>query len=250
MNEDFKILFSGCMSGVAQTWIGYPLDTVKIRYIEGKDKNIINCIKHIKNDGYRNFYKGVSAPILGAVFSGAQCFYTYSLFKKYTNNSFIAGNLSGIVLSLTESPTDLIKSRMQINPKATYKETINKILLKKELTKGLGATMLRNSFATGIFFSSYEYVKNIVTEKTNIYVGIGVAGSVAGCLSWGLNYPIDNIKTRIQTDTKNRYKGIFDCYRKTKMKCLWHGFAPCMVRASIVNPCVFMAYELSIKAFN
>lgn len=246
--DDSKIIFSGCMGGIAQTLVGHPLDTIKVRYIERKDKSIINCVKYIKKTGYKNFYKGVSVPILGSVFSGAQCFYTFSLFKNYTNNDFLAGALSGVVLSLTEGPSDAIKTRMQISPNADYVKTIHNLWLKKELTKGLGATIIRNSFSTGVFFSSYTYTKKTLSKKSyNEYTNILVAGSVAGSLSWGLNYPMDNIKTRLQTDTGNKYKGILDCLKKTKFKYLWNGFSVCIARAIIVNPFIFMAYELSIK---
>ena len=46
------------------------------------------------------------------------------------------------------------------------------------------------------------------------------AGGTAGVLSWIISYPLDVIKSRIQAQkmTKNYYRGVLDCLKKTLLK--------------------------------
>ena len=254
--DDSKIIISGGLAGFAQILTGYPFDTVKVRYIKDNHKTLFSCIKSIKKTGYKSFYRGVSSPLVGSLFTNVKTFYLYSWCNKYTSNYLVSGSITGLGLAIIETPTDLIKSRMQINQNLSYKETIKEITgsnynnnnnykkLYKGLYKGLNITMLRNSISVGLYFWGYENTKKIFSNE---YIGTFIGGSVAGLCCWGPNYPMDNIKTRIQTDTTGKYKGIIDCIKKTSTKQLYKGFIPCVTRSMIVNPFVFLAYETGIK---
>ena len=250
--DDLKIMTGGAFAGLAQIVTGHPFDTVKVRYIKNKHKyrGVLDCVKTIRSEGYLRFYRGVSSPMVGSVIMNVQTFYLYSWFRRYFNgNPFLSGSLTGLVLSLTESPIDLIKSRMQITSSTTSTQTIKTIGI-RNIYKGLGITSLRNIFAVGGFFWGYDLVKK---SFENHYVGAFVGGSAAGFMCWGPVYPLDNIKTRIQTDTKNQYNGIIDCVKKvwkrSGFRGFWNGFSPCVVRGMVVNPFVFLAYEVGIQKF-
>jgi solute carrier family 25 carnitine/acylcarnitine transporter 20/29 len=246
--NDKTIVISGACAGLAQVLTGHPFDTVKVRYVSQNYKNILECINHIRTEGYKNFYRGISSPLLGSVVMNVQTFYTYNYFKQYHDN-LVAGSLTGIALSLIESPTDLIKSRMQVNSTLTYVETIKNIGY-KNIYKGLGITTFRNFVSVGLYFWGYETTKSLFTNE---YIGSFIGGSVGGFLCWGPNYPMDNIKIRYQTDTTNIYRGIIDCIRKTYIqegvKTFWKGIVPCVARAMVINPFVFLAYEVTVKKF-
>jgi solute carrier family 25 carnitine/acylcarnitine transporter 20/29 len=82
--------------------------------------------------------------------------------------------------------------------------------------------------------------------KSNPLFGSLVSGGLSGAACWGLTYPLDNIKTRIQSDNldpkKRKYSNTLDCIRKTKFKDMWKGFTPCVLRAVPVNAAIFFGY--------
>lgn len=246
--SDLTIISSGAFAGLAQVITGYPFDTVKVRYINNNHTSIIKCIKTIKNESYRNFYRGVWSPMVGSIFINVQTFYTYSLFNTYFN-TFMSGAMTGVLLASIETPIDLIKSRIQINPTSTYVNVIKSVGVKNSF-KGLKITIWRNFISVGLFFWGYETTKNLFDNQ---YIGSFVGGAVAGFMSWGPNYPLDNIKTRIQTDINSNYKGIVDCikktYKTTGFRSFWGGFTPCIIRSMVVNPFIFLAYEIGMNNF-
>ena len=253
--NDLSVLAGGALAGLAQTITGHPFDTVKVRYISynlniNKKYSIRDCIKQIKSEGYRYFYKGVLTPMVSSVFINVQTFYIFSYSNtNITNNCFISGAITGGLLTFTESPTDLIKSRLQINSLSTYSDVIKNMKI-KDITKGFNICLFRNILSTGLYFGSYSTIKQRIDNDN---LGSLAGGIVAGVLGWAPIYPLDNIKTRLQTDTNNKYTCVLDCIRKTihteGYRGFGNGFIPCIIRAIIVNPFIFLAYEVGVKYF-
>ncbi|KAJ3093304.1 Mitochondrial carrier protein ymc2 [Physocladia obscura] len=81
-------------------------------------------------------------------------------------------------------------------------------------------------------------------------------GAASGYIFWVTIYPVDVIKSRVQTDgfkgtLDQKYKGSFDCARKIVvadgLKGLYRGFWTCMARAGPVNGIVFVSFETAMK---
>ena len=242
---DIKELISGSCAGISQILIGHPLDTIKIRYIKYNYSNFYNCLKDIK--GVSNFYKGVRSPLIGSIFINAQTFSLYNKLRK-NHNSFNSGACTGLSLSLIETPIDLIKIRMQIRnnkmSNISYISLIKEIELKRIYT-GFGITCIRNYISVGLYFSSYEKLKDNIDNK---YFGSFIAGAGSGFCCWGPTYFLDNIKTQIQSDTTYK-SNIISVIKNNSFKSLWRGFSPCICRAIIVNPFVFLTYEITKNKF-
>ena len=72
-----------------------------------------------------------------------------------------------------------------------------------------------------------------------------MGGGVAGISSWFVGYPIDFLKTKIQSqDLDNKvYRGMLDCFRKNVEKygyrCLTRGLVTVCIRAFPVNAVAF-----------
>ena len=71
---------------------------------------------------------------------------------------------------------------------------------------------------------------------------------------WLTIYPIDSIKSKLQTDgfgKDAKYKGIIDCAKITMrtegVAGFFRGFAPCMIRAAPVNAGTFFAFEMAMR---
>ena len=68
------------------------------------------------------------------------------------------------------------------------------------------------------------------------------AGGLAGIAYWALVFPLDTLKTRIQTDSPHKpaYSGMLDCARKVVraegLAGLFKGWQPCFARAVPAKP--------------
>ena len=58
---------AGFISGSISTYLGHPLDTIKVRMQVGRHNHgISDSLKHIiKNEGFFGLYKGVLPPVIG-----------------------------------------------------------------------------------------------------------------------------------------------------------------------------------------
>lgn len=76
---------------------------------------------------------------------------------------------------------------------------------------------------------------------------IALFGGIAGEVLWLASYPMDVIKSKMQTDaldkSQQRYKGTIDCIRKTWVTegalGFWRGIAPTLMRAMPVSAGTF-----------
>lgn len=78
-------------------------------------------------------------------------------------------------------------------------------------------------------------------------------GGLAGSGSWLFTYPIDYIKTLIQSDNldKRKYKNAIDCvkikYKEEGIRTFFKGLGVTMIRSFPVNGCGFMAFEFMMR---
>jgi solute carrier family 25 carnitine/acylcarnitine transporter 20/29 len=214
---DINVIFSSFLSGISQVLFGHPFDTIKVL----KQNN-----NNITSQSYKNLYKGMKYPIIQTPIINIANFYsTYYFQKKYKANLYFSTIFSGIISSIIVTPFDHYKIMKQNNIQYSYK--INNILLSY---KYLHVVTLREIPSLVIYFNSYEYLK----RYTNSYL---LSGGVSGILSWGFTYPIDTIKTRLQSNNANNFKDAI------LQKNLYRGIVPCLIRAFIVNGLSFYIYE-------
>jgi solute carrier family 25 (mitochondrial carnitine/acylcarnitine transporter), member 20/29 len=231
---------SGAAAGLAQVVTGYPFDTLKVHY---------QTKGHIRGLVARDLFRGILSPMYGGIAVNMTQFWVYGAMQRKYNNPFLSGAIAGGVISLYESPIELLKCRMQVGTES-YKDCIKRIARDnpkkspvQNLYRGFWATTLRNVPAVGIYYWSYEHTKKLFNNR---YVGAFIGGSVSGILCWAPNYPIDNWKTQIQVDSSKKTLSIIEVIRRTGWQKSWRGFWPCIVRAGVVNPFVFLAYEITI----
>ncbi|CAM9837183.1 unnamed protein product, partial [Phaeothamnion confervicola] len=83
-----------------------------------------------------------------------------------------------------------------------------------------------------------------------------VAGGAAGFGFWGVFYPLETIKTRMQGDAtepaKRLYSSVTDCFKKTYaengMRAFYKGYAPSIARAVPVNAAIFTGFTAAKRA--
>lgn len=243
--ENLTTILSGSASGIAQTIVGHPLDTLKVLSVTQK-RNSFDILKSLN---FKNMYNGILSPLSSAVLLNTSIFYSYEFaLKRLPDNSlnsvFLAGAFSGIPLAFLETPTELLKCQLQANPNQSYRQILSRYGV-KSLYRGYWSTLSRNIPQMGLYFWSYEMMKR--QYPNNEMFGSFLGGGLAGLLGWGTIYPIDSIKTRMQTDSLNvnkvKYSSYYECMRNMSFKSYYRGFYPCIIRAVPVNACVFLAYS-------
>ncbi|PPD95641.1 hypothetical protein GOBAR_DD07340 [Gossypium barbadense] len=181
----------------------------------------------------------------------------------------MAGVGTGAIQSLIVSPVELIKIRLQLSKKTSPTGPIHvaKTILKTEgirgLFRGLNITILRDAPAHGIYFWTYEYMREQLhpgCRKTGdeSLKTMWISGGLAGVSSWIGCYPLDVVKTRLQaqswTSSRKGYDGVIDCVEKSVKQeghgVLWRGLRTTLARAFVVNGAIFAAYETAMKVFD
>lgn len=79
-----------------------------------------------------------------------------------------------------------------------------------------------------------------------------LAGGLAGIGYWVFIYPIDYVKTLLQTDNmaKPKYSGMLDCFRQRSadgFKSFFRGYTVCMMRSVPVNAGGFFVFEMAMR---
>ncbi len=224
------IFINSFIAGGAQTLLGHPFDTIKTYKQVNYNIKTFNIIKNIIGDkGLSYLYRGFLPPLIGGCIQNSILFSTENNFQKITNNNYyLSGFLAGSLTSLVVSPAELIKANMQINEKIS----INEIIKEKNLLRGLGLTMIRDSIGFGIYFGTFNYLQN---KNNNPLIN----GGITGVLSWIYSYPIDVIKTKYQISNDSLNYII----KNNNMKMLISGMPIMLIRAFFVNAGIFYIYE-------
>lgn len=208
--EKEKLALAGFLSGSIQCIIGHPFDTKKV---------LIQSKKNIYPLTLKNLYKGLSYPLLTQSIVNSIMFTSYEFLKFNEFNNIVSGGGAGILTGLILTPIELLKINKQVNI-----NSYNKIF------RGLNATLGREIIGTSIYFSVYANLKSSDFSSFT-------SGGIAGCSSWIVSYPLDVIKTRIQSSPNETYKNAINKGH------LYKGIGICLARAFLVNACGFWTYE-------
>lgn len=141
-----------------------------------------------------------------------------------------------------------MKIQTQIN--THVKESSIKLLMREifhnkfiNIYKGISTTILREVIGIALYYGSYEAAVRQICQWKDIprrfanYSDYLLAGSTAGLVYWTFAYPLDVIKTRIQSGApKNK---IFHDFRSSS----YRGFKVIALRAIIVNGISFATFE-------
>ena len=113
----------------------------------------------------------------------------------------------------------------------------------------------------GMYFLVYEAVVGYKMKKDNLTraqlpaLWAMLGGFISGPTLWLMVYPMDVIKSRLQTDALDKksrtYKGTLDCARQIFAQNGWRGFfrglIPTLARAPISNSATFVTYEFAAR---
>lgn len=188
---------------------------------------------------------------------------------------FLAGCITGVATTSITVPVELIKARLQIQynrpsgTPATYNGPLDcarKVLASegpRGLFRGTVATLWRDVPGSGFYFAAYEVTRRAFLKEGQSITDLPVyatliAGGMGGIFNWITVFPLDVIKSRLQTAESGRYhagtRGMIQCGRELiaehGVRALYKGLSPALVRAFPANACCFVAFELTMKVLN
>jgi len=205
---------AGGVSGICGAVVGHPFDTVKSNH---------QVNRHVDRS-MRTLFKGSISATLIAVLTNSLTFGCTESIEKITNNYFVSGFITGGLNSLLINPLEYRKIQYQIWGKSGG----------REIFRGLQACFVRESIAWSVYFGVYHYLRDRDQHPA-------VAGAIVGPLSWFITYPIDVLKTKIQSTTCN--STYVQIIKTTQRKEFYAGLSYCLMRAFVVNAITFPLYE-------
>ncbi|RDB25226.1 putative mitochondrial carrier C4G9.20c [Hypsizygus marmoreus] len=296
MSKTVKDLTAGTAGGIAQVLVGQPFDIVKVRMQtspKGTYKGMMDCAGGIfKNEGPLAFYKGTLTPLLGIGVCVSIQFGALEYTKRYfarqnllngrggedgamlgAGQLFTAGVFAGLANGVVSGPVEHIRIRLQTqsNTNPTYAgpmDAIKKIYSAHGIAgiyKGQAVTLLRESAGYGIYFLTYEKLVQWEMQKKGIRrdqispLNAVLYGATAGYTLWAIIYPIDMIKSRMQTDgfspsTGQKYTSTLDCVRKVwrteGIGAFTRGLGPTLIRSPFANGATFLGFEMANRLLN
>ncbi|KAL1938184.1 hypothetical protein VTO73DRAFT_11828 [Trametes versicolor] len=227
---------AGTVAGMAAVVVGYPFDTVKVRFqnpqISSKYRSTAHAVFTIvREERIRGLYRGMIAPLAGAPPLNGLVFSTYrSLLQAQLGDEpttptltqiNLAGAGSGVLSSLITTPAELIKIHQQSLVRTAHspaalrdRDVVLHIWRHHGLRgfyRGIGATALRD-VGYGAYFAAYEATLRYWPRPHSASADAGgsklenhslaallTAGGTAGVAGWIVTFPFDVVKTRMQT---------------------------------------------------
>lgn len=130
----------------------------------------------------------------------------------------------------------------------------------RSVFRGSFMTLARDGPGSAAYFATYEYTKRALSPKGPdgkptgelSLLAVMTAGGAAGVAMWIPVFPVDTIKSRLQSAEGRPTIGgvVGGLYKSGGMKAFFPGMGPAMARAVPANAATFLGVELAHKAMN
>lgn len=283
MSSDF---FAGYLSGALGIIVGNPLDVVKVRLQAGSTAAASDSPQTIGKSP-TGYLRGAAAPILGYGALNSLLYMSYNRSLKLLDPSlfdptklagvdlskiWLAGAIGGFASWAVSAPSELVKCRVQLGVDGQRSSwQVFKSVVAKDGVRGLYlggvVTGLRDSIGYGFYFWSYELSKRLLLSRqadpfqAPTTVEVLLSGGVAGVVTWVSIYPLDLVKSRVQTQPQARlpseeapllkpigqsrssWQIARSMYRTEGVGAFYSGLGVCSLRAFLVNAVQWYTYE-------
>jgi solute carrier family 25 carnitine/acylcarnitine transporter 20/29 len=223
----------------------------------------------VQKEGLLAFYKGTLAPLFGVGACVSVQFYAFHEAKRQLQSSsvYTHGAIAGMVNTPITSPVEQLRILLQTQPSGANKiyhgprDALRKIWRQhglKAVFRGFNITLLREAQAYGVWFYAYESliayaIKSQGVERHEISTPqLLLFGALSGQALWLASYPLDVIKTRVQSDLdfSKRVSSLNVAKRLLREQGIggfWKGIGPALVRAVPCSAGTFATVELTLR---
>lgn len=282
---------AGALAGLVNTLVLSPLDVVKTRlqvqgsatFASNRYHGLVDALRAmLREEGFRSYYRGLSASLWAFVPNWAIYWYSYETFKRaYTPSGrrpspmvhVLSALSAGGLTAVTTAPFWTLKSRLQVDMAVgsahrRYRSVphgFRKIMRQEGVSglyKGLTATLLGLGHVA-IQFPLYEHLKTTLSRRAD-RDGEGdgqvrashilAASSMSKVVASAFFYPHEVLRTRIQVDrtavrSSTELVRIVDMFseilKRDGAKGLYRGFAANLMRTVPACMLTFTSYELA-----
>ncbi|KAJ8920122.1 hypothetical protein NQ315_011779 [Exocentrus adspersus] len=175
----------------------------------------------------------------------------------------IAGAIAGVMEHCVMYPLDSVKTRMQsLTTSGTegIGETLLRMVRHEGLlrpVRGMSAMVVGAGPSHALYFSSYEYLKNTLTQYTSSHryhtLVYGASGCIATLIHDGFMNPAEVVKQRMQM-TNSPYKSALRCvqhiYQSEGLAAFYRSYTTQLTMNVPFQSIHFVVYELSQKVIN
>ncbi|KAF2152678.1 mitochondrial carrier [Myriangium duriaei CBS 260.36] len=285
--QSLRSLVAGGVGGICAVVVGHPFDLVKVRLQtaeKGVYNGAIDVVrKTIAREGLRRgLYAGVSAPLVGVTPMFAVSFWGYDVGKRIVgsvskvegeNYSIAqistAGLLSAVPMTLITAPFERVKVLLQIQGQKTLApgekpkyaggvDVVRQLYAEggvRSVFRGSVMTFARDGPGSAAYFATYEYIKRKLTPVDAdgkpsgqlSLTAVMAAGGAAGVAMWIPVFPVDTIKSRLQSaEGSPTISGVVkSVYARGGIKAFFPGFGPALARAVPANAATFLGVEVA-----
>jgi len=284
--DQVKSFTAGGIGGVFAVISGHPFDLIKVRQqtapAGSPGASALGAVKAtLARDGPRGLYRGVGAPLAGVTPVFAVSFWGYSMGQQIVRGVgkidekqdlsigqvATAGFLSAIPMTLLTAPFERIKVVLQIQGQTKLPEGQKPLTGPLEtaahiyrnggmssLFRGSFATLARDGPGSALYFAMYEYMKRKSPRDENNEIPLGsimLAGGCAGIAMWVPVFPIDTIKSNLQSSEVPISIGQVtrQIYARGGLGAFFPGVGAALARSFPANAATFLGVEITYRLF-
>jgi solute carrier family 25 carnitine/acylcarnitine transporter 20/29 len=275
---------AGTVAGVVQAIVGHPFDTVKSRVQMGAP-SISACIRDmVRTEGPLAAYKGVLPPIVvsgayNATLFSSNAFWT-RVFTPASHRDGDALPLSTIIgasvctapaIATVICPSEVIKVRLQLQQggKPEFAGVLDCAAktFRNEgpatFLKGFGTITAMRVVGLPFYFTGYTVSRDFFAARLVSPAGDGskaptpgyifmMAGGVGGVAFWSACYPLDFLKTRVQSAKGggSPLQIAAAVVKEGGVRAMYKGLSACLLRAVPANASAWYAMETTKRLLN
>ncbi|GBE87547.1 mitochondrial carrier [Sparassis latifolia] len=242
-----KDITFGSIAGITSKFFEHPFDLTKVRLQSqvldetARFSGPIDCLRQtFKNEGIRGLYRGLPAPIVGAMAENASLFWAYTelqnLIRRMSETPesqrlslaqlALAGSGAGSITSFVLTPIELVKCKMQVQmlmapsgatlpgPLAVLSSVLREGGL-RGLWLGHTGTFIRETGGGAAWFASKEGVARLLLQRRHASDKhelhgweSAVSGACAGVAYNVALFPADSVKSTMQTEQELRPRAL------------------------------------------
>ncbi|KAK9470493.1 mitochondrial carrier domain-containing protein [Dipodascopsis tothii] len=268
---------AGFVGGAVQVLIGQPFDLIKVRMqTGGASGSLLGAVRSVvRTEGVGAFYKGTASPLLGVGACVSVQFYAFHEARRALlrgrsgelsmGQFYVAGAVAGVANAPIAGPVEQVRILLQAQTDGRYagpRDVVRRLYAAggvRALFRGQAVTLLREAQAYGLWFVTFEALMGRLAgwhgRRDAVPTWqVAACGAAAGEVLWLGSYPLDVIKSRVQSDgigAEQRYRSARHAaavlYREAGLAGFWRGLVPTLLRATPCSAGTFATVELTMR---